>query len=77
MQDQWTQLSAAVTEAAASRQQFVQQVAQDQIMSANAMVEDQRSYFEATVATMKQDRELMLKHLAHSQAQLKSTNESP
>ena len=66
MQEQRILQSAAVTAAAATTQQLVQQVAPDQVLSANAMMEEQRSYFDATAATMKQDRELMLKHLAES-----------
>ena len=52
MQQQWTIQCNAVTTAAANKQQFVQQVAEDQVQAANAMMEEQMCYFDATVARM-------------------------
>ena len=72
-QQQWTEQSKDVTTAAANKQPIVQQVAADQVQAANAMMEEQRMCFEATVIRMKEDREVMLNTIAISHAQLQST----
>ena len=59
MYQQWTEQSNAVTAAAANKQLFVQQAAEGQDQAPNAMMEEQRMLFEATVIQMKDDREVM------------------